>query len=206
MSDTSSTKRSRPGGRSARVVAAVHAATFELLEEDGFENLQLSAVADRAKVNRTTVYRRWPSRVDLVAELLTTFTELHVPDPQTGSLERDLVVLLSEIADALRSRAIRSVLRSGTEAAENDPQIRRAQDAFWERRFRLSGVIVERAIASGELPDGSDSRALLELAAGPIYVRALFTADPIDDDYIARLVDRVLRAFEIRSAEPVAEK
>lgn len=177
------------------MVAAVHAATLELLEEDGFENLQLPAVAERAKVNRTTVYRRWPTRVDLVADLLNSFTDVHIPDPRTGSLEGDLVALLSEIVDALRSRAIRSVLRSGTDAAENDPQIRAAQNALWERRFRLGGVIVERAITSGELPRGTDPRALLELAAGPVYFRALFTADPIDDDYIARLVDRVLSAF-----------
>lgn len=187
--------RSRPGGRSARVVAAVHAATLELLEEVGFEHLQLPEVAQRAHVNKTTVYRRWPTRVDLVADLLDAFTALHVADPNTGTLTGDLVALLSEIADALQSRAIRSILRSGTEAAEHDPDIRQAQKAFWQRRFQLSGAIVERAIGRGELPPGTDSRALLETAASPIYFRALFTGDQPDDDFIGHLAARAIKAF-----------
>ena len=177
------------------MVAAVHVAAWELLEEVGFEQLQLPVVADRAQVNKTTVYRRWPTRVDLVADLMDSFTRINVADPDSGSFRGDLEALLGAIASALSSRAIRSVLRSGTEAAERDAQIREAQKAFWERRFELSGVIVERAIASGELPYGTDPRAVLEMAAGPVYFRALFTADPLDAPFLEDVVVRTVRAF-----------
>lgn len=199
MVAASSSKRKRPGGRSARVVSSVHTATLELLEEGGFENLQLPEVAERAKVNRTTVYRRWPTRVDLVVDLLYSFTDVNVPDPDTGSFEEDLVALLTEVADALSSRALRSLVRSTTEAAENDAQIRDAQHAFWERRFRLSGTIVERAIARRELAPDTDPRLLLELASGPVYFRALLTTDPVDDNYIALITRSMKEAYAPRS-------
>lgn len=188
-------KQRRPGGRAARVVTAVHAATLELLDEVGFENLQLPAVAARADVNRTTVYRRWPTKIDLVADLMTAFTDAHVADPNTGTLNGDLVALLAQIATALQNRAIRSVLRSASDAAEHDERARLIRNSFWERRFGLSGAIVERGIVAGELPDGTNPRALLELASGPIYFRALFTDSPVDDEYIANLTARVIRAF-----------
>ena len=198
MTSTPATKRSRPGGRSARVVTAVHAATLELLDEVGFDGLQLPAVAERAQVNRTTVYRRWPTRIDLLADLLTTFTDDHVADPDTGSFEGDLRALLAAIAAALQSRAIRSILRGATEAAESEPEMRAAQDAFWERRFQLSCLIVERAVSRGELPAGVDSRSVLEMASGPLYFRALFTAEAVDDRFIEEVTRRVVTAFASR--------
>ena len=79
--------RPRPGGRSARVVTAVHAATLELLEDVGYEMLQLSDVAKRAEVNKTTVYRRWPTKTALVVDLLTSYTRGAVATPDTGSLQ-----------------------------------------------------------------------------------------------------------------------
>lgn len=183
------------GGRSARVVAAVRAATLELLDEVGFENLQLSAVAERADVNRTTVYRRWPTRTELVADLLASFTAEHVPAPDTGSLATDLQELLGSVAAALESRAIRSVLRSAHDAAEGDERVREAQAAFWEQRFRLSGVVVERAVARGELPAGTNPRDVLEAAAGPVYFRILCTSDAADAAFLAATAHRTARAF-----------
>lgn len=195
MTEAHQSSRPRPGGRSARVVAAVHAATLALLEEAGFDNLQLAAVAERAAVNRTTVYRRWPTRTDLVADLLTTFTSENVPTPDTGTLASDLEALLGSIAVALESRAIRSVLRSAQDAAESDPAARAAQAAFWERRFQLSGVVVERAIGRGELPACTDPREVLEAAAGPVYFRILCTSDDADAAFIAATAARTAKAF-----------
>lgn len=195
MTEAPQSGRPRPGGRSARVVAAVRAATLELLEEVGFENLQVAAVAERAAVNRTTVYRRWPTRTELVADLLTSFTAEHVPAPDTGSLASDLQELLASVAAALQNRAIRSVLRSAHDAAENDERVREAQAAFWDQRFRLSGVVVERAIARGELPADTDPRELLEAAAGPVYFRILCTSDGADAAYLTAVAARTVKAF-----------
>src|SRR5205085_4108016 len=79
----------RVGGRSARVVAAVLQTTLEVLGQAGYNGLRIEDVALQAGVNKTTIYRRWPTRADLVIAALTT---LAVPPTaiETGSLESDL--------------------------------------------------------------------------------------------------------------------
>ena len=195
MTELGLTDRPRPGGRSARVVSAVHQATFELLEQVGYDGLQLTDVAERAQVNKTTVYRRWPSKVELLSELLAALTQVEVATPDTGSLQQDLEQLLTDIATVLQNRAIRAILRGATEAAETTPLVRQAQTAFWEQRFRLSGAIVEKAIARGELPTGVPAKALLELAASPIYFRVLFIGEELTPTDVRELAARAVLAF-----------
>lgn len=198
LSQDTTVPRPRPGGRSARVVAAVHAATLELLTEIGYDNLQLSDVAKRAQVNKTTVYRRWPTKAALVADLLARFTESNVATPDTGSLQTDLEQLLSDIVTALSDRAIRAVLYAALTGADDSDDVRTTQTRFWEERFRCSGAVVDRAIARGEIPPGTDPRAVLEMAAGPVYFRALFTVDAVTPAYLSETARRTIRAFAER--------
>ncbi|MUL75757.1 TetR/AcrR family transcriptional regulator [Mycobacterium sp. CBMA226] len=176
-------------------MAAVHAATLELLAELGYESLQLSDVAKRAEVNKTTVYRRWPTKAALIADLLTSFTKSTVATPDTGSLQEDLEALLSDIVTALANRSVRAVLNGALAGADDSNDVRAAQARFWAERFRRSGAIVERAITRGELPPGTDPRALLEMAASPVYFRALFTVDAVTPEYLAETARRAIRAF-----------
>src|SRR3954465_14571895 len=90
MSTPLNDDRARPGGRAARVVEAVHSAALALLDEVGYEQLQLPDVAERAGVNKTTVYRRWPTKVALVADLLSVLMQTNVATPDTGSIQSDL--------------------------------------------------------------------------------------------------------------------
>lgn len=177
------------------MVSAAHAATLELLEEIGYEALQLSDVAKRAQVNKTTVYRRWPNKAALVVELLASFTSVNVATPDTGSLRGDLEQLLGDIAAALANRAVRAVLYGTLTGAEESADIRIAQSRFWAERFGRSGTLVEKAIARGEVPPGTDPRSLLEMAASPIYFRTLYTVDPVDSGYISDIARRAIRAF-----------
>jgi AcrR family transcriptional regulator len=176
-------------------VAAVHAATLELLTEIGYESLQLPDVAKRAQVNKTTVYRRWPTKAALVADLLVSFTKSNVATPDTGSLQGDLEQLLGDIVTALADRAIRAVLYGALSGADDNDDVRTARTRFWEERFRRSGAVVERAITRGEIPPGTDPRAVLEMAASPVYFRALLTADAVTPDYVGEIVRRTIRAF-----------
>ena len=196
--DAAAVPRPRPGGRSARVVATVHAAALELLAEVGYDSLQLSDVAKRAQVNKTTVYRRWPTKATLVADLLASFTESNVATPDTGSLPGDLEQLLGDVVGALSNRAVRAVLYGTLTGADDSDDVRIAQARFWEERFRRSGAVVERAITRGELPLGIEPRALLEMAASPVYFRTLFTADAVTPEYLRDIAQRTIRAFADR--------
>ncbi|WP_225433630.1 TetR-like C-terminal domain-containing protein [Mycolicibacterium mucogenicum] len=78
------------------------------------------------------------------------------------------------------------------------PRVRTMQTRFWEERFRRSGAVVDRAITRGELPPGTDPRAVLEMAAGPVYFRSLFTVDAVTPAYLSETARRTIRAFAQR--------
>ena len=88
-------------------------------------------------------------------------------------------------------RCVREYARTLAAAANTSPSVAEATHAFWEERLRLCGAIVERAVARGELPPGTDSNVVIESLVGPLYMRLLLTGEPIDGnvaDQIARAV------------------
>ncbi|WP_344733756.1 TetR/AcrR family transcriptional regulator [Nocardioides fonticola] len=180
----------RPGGRSAIVRTAVQEAAVGLLEEVGYERLLLTDVAARAGVNKTTVYRRWPTKQDLVAELLGDLVALGVSTPDTGTLVGDLEVLLGEVAGVLRTRAVVEIIRAAIGFDRADQGTSAARAAFWEDRYARSSIIVERAIGRGELPTDTDPRRYLEQIFGPLYLRTLVIGEDVDDVDLAALARR----------------
>jgi AcrR family transcriptional regulator len=89
-----------PGHRSRRtsgdVEEAILAATLEILDEAGFKDLTVEAVAARAGAAKTAVYRRWPSKVPLVDALARSQPALVAPD--TGDLRTDMIALWKNLA------------------------------------------------------------------------------------------------------------
>ncbi|AQZ61975.1 Transcriptional regulator, TetR family [[Actinomadura] parvosata subsp. kistnae] len=73
-------------------------------------------------------------------------------------------------------------------------------DRFWPARFKASGVIFERAVARGELPAGTDPGFLLEMISGPLYFHWLMLGHPLDDAFLDRVADFVLRGAHAGSA------
>src|SRR3954464_11362465 len=86
--------RPRTGGRSARVVAEVLSATLEVFAEQGYAGFSVEAVALRAGVNKTTIYRRWPAKSDLLGAALFALRDEDPEPPDTGALREDLVQVL----------------------------------------------------------------------------------------------------------------
>jgi AcrR family transcriptional regulator len=175
-------------GRSARVVEAVLEATAEELGRVGFLALRIDDVAALSGVNKTTIYRRWPTKEDLVASMLETLTVISdVPD--TGSLRGDLSQLLHEIkarADTPVGRGIIRVIQAerGRDAIAAIIRKNRAEHLAARRS------IFERAIARGEIPEGSETSMLVELTVAPLIARLLHGA-PLDEQFIAVLVNTV---------------
>jgi AcrR family transcriptional regulator len=104
--------KSRPGGRSARVRAAVHRAVAELLAEEPAEALTLPAVAGRAGVHPTTLYRRWGSVADLLADVATSRFSGDIVVPDTGSLRADLERWAADVATDLADPDVLSLMRA----------------------------------------------------------------------------------------------
>ena len=183
--------RSRPGGRSARVRQSVLDATLTLLAERGLDRLTIADIAESAGVHETSVRRRWHTRENLICDALLNYSEVHLPIPDTGSLRGDLAAFASELATYLTTPLGRALLYAMTTTGE-DPALSEARTAFWQTRYELASVMIERAVARGELPATVDSRLALEALIAPLNFRALVTDEPTDGDLPRRLADLVL--------------
>lgn len=177
----------RPGGRSARTRTAVLAATADVLAEVGYDALGVDAVAARAGVHKTTVYRRWPTKAELVAEAVRERSLRHVPIPDTGTLAGDLRALARAVAATIGSEVGGHLTRALVAAATTSPEVAARTGPFWAERLGWAATVVERAIDRGELPAGSDPNLVVEALIGPLYVRLLLTGEPVD----AAVADRV---------------
>jgi AcrR family transcriptional regulator len=177
----------RPGGRSARVRSDVLRAATTMLAETGYDALSIEAVAERAGVHKTTVYRRWPTKAALVADALSERSEQHAPVPDTGTLAGDLTALASAVAANIGSDVGRAMTRTLVAASITSAEIADTGTGFFAERLSLTGVIVERAVDRGELPPGTDPNLVVEAVIGPLYVRLLLTGEPIDEDFAERV-------------------
>jgi AcrR family transcriptional regulator len=180
----------RPGGRSARVRRAVIEALFAELIENGLGGLTMDGLARRAGVNKTTLYRRWGSKEAIVLEAMLERGEELVPIPDKGSLRDDLLTVAREIATSLATPESEAIVRAGA-GEGSDSRIAHAARAFWQVRFRLLGEMVERAIKRGEVPKATDPKPIVEGLLAGIYLRLLVTREPLDDEFLAGLADRL---------------
>jgi AcrR family transcriptional regulator len=182
---------SRPGGRSARVRAAVITATLDLLLERGGDAASVAEIAQRAGVHETSIYRRWGTREALLLDAMLSRAEELLPVPDTGSLRADLVDFLRDVVTLLQSSLGASLARMSPQMTDSDAVLR-TRRAYWSRRFNLARTMFQRAVQRGELPAGVDLDLALDLLIGPLYLRLLVTGEPLDLDLAERIVGLVL--------------
>lgn len=189
QSRTPAGRTGRP--RNAAADAAILAATRQALVELGWSKLTLGDVAVRAGVAKTTLYRRWPGKnelvVDAVAEL---FDELSLPD--RGSLAADIEGVVLQFAAILARPEARSGLMAVVAEATRDEALReRIRASIVERQKRLVLAGRARAQARGELAPESDAdeaaRAvdlIFDMVAGAVVHRTLVSAEPADEKWV----------------------
>jgi AcrR family transcriptional regulator len=190
----------RPGGRSARVRAAVVAATLDELTSNGYSGLTPDSVAARAGVHKTTVYRRWRTKEALVLDAMLQQAAQTVVVPDTGSLRGDLLDLARRSAAIQTSPAGEAVVRAVAGQAHTNADMAAASQRFWATRLRLDDTIVQRAKERGEIDAHIDPELVIEALLGPLYFRLLVAGQPLTAKFIDGLVDLV-HAGCIRQAQ-----
>jgi AcrR family transcriptional regulator len=181
------------------VRAAALAATLEELAEGGYASLSLERVARRAGVHKTTLYRRWGTREELVLEAMLERAAEHISVPDTGSLREDLLELARTAAANASSPEVAAMARAVVAGSPFDSRMAAANRRFWAERLALDAVIVERAIARGEVPAGTDAQRVIEAVLGPIHLRLLLTGAPVDHEFLAGVVDIVVAGYRSRT-------
>jgi len=178
--------------RVRRSRATVLGVTAELLFERGFAGASVDEITRRSGVAKTTIYRHWPTRGDLLRDACSSIgTPLEVPD--TGSFEGDVTALMTSLAHLLRSAKWTSVLPSVIDAAERDPDIAAMYSRLQEGYSAPLQFIIQRAIQSGELPKTADAALLVAALTGPLFYRRWFSREPLTSAFAKQIVRLVLR-------------
>jgi AcrR family transcriptional regulator len=178
------------------VTAALTRALFVEWARKGYTPLSLEAVAQRAGVGKAALYRRWPSKLAMVADRLEAIgTELAVV-PDTGSLDSDIRALLIALRRLLRHPLIRRILPDLHAEMPRNPQLAEAvRNRVQVERRKRGLALLSRAIGRGELSPGTDPDMLNDALGGLIYWRMIITGGKADDAYLDRLTRFIAAAL-----------
>ncbi|HEY7489311.1 MAG TPA: TetR/AcrR family transcriptional regulator [Streptosporangiaceae bacterium] len=200
MADTAVTTRPPGRPRSERADKAIIDATLALLvEEGGVAGVTIEAVAARACVGKTTIYRRWPNKEALIIDALASLKE---PQPELGgaSVRDDLISLAKvtgvEKGDRRRVGVYWSVFGDG----DKHPELhRRFMRDVVEPRREVMRSVLRGGIEKGELRPDTDIELVMWIITGAIVHRVkAYGAGPMPDDFAEKVVDTVLRGVTPR--------
>ncbi len=183
--------------RSPEADDAIRAAAVELFSEHGFEGLSVDEVAARAGVSKATIYRRYPSKVDLVVEAASCLAEQSAVNVDTGNLRDDLRGYARGMVKKLKGTAVGRMMPVMVFETRRYPELDQGYRRFIaDRRARMRETL-QRAIDRGELPAGTDIDLMGSMIVGPIFHRYLVSREPMTDAFADSLADAVLRAFTV---------
>lgn len=190
--------RIMPRPRDLDVDRMIREATAALLAKGGYAQLTVERVAARAGVAKTTIYRRWPSKAELVFGTMVHPDELG-PAPDTGRFRTDLATVLEFIARDIAAATVGQALLGILLDVARDPALARAvRERFVGAERRWIAAIVERAVARGEVAPETDPALVLDLLLGPILARVFATGGPVDE----RLTEGMIAAIVDGCATP----
>lgn len=179
-------------GRIQRSKERVLRETMSLLTESGLGGVSIDEVSRRSGVAKTTIYRHWPTRSDLVMDACSRIsTEQEVPD--AGSFEDDITIYLTGIANLLRTARWSSVVPSIIDAAEREPGLAEIHSRIQTGHTAPLEAVIERAVRNGELPTSTDLSATIAALLGPLFYRRWFSREPLDEVFVKNIVGNMLR-------------
>jgi AcrR family transcriptional regulator len=180
----------RPRSEEARV--SILGSTLKLLGENGFPDLTIEAVAERAGVGKATVYRWWPNKAALIADAFASSTTRKLHFPNAGSVHIDMSQQMCQLVKIFRSkrgRIVSAILGAG----QSDRDLTAAfRERFLKPRRQEAYATLRRGIRRGELRKHLDLDLVLDALYGPIYMRFLIGHDQLTPGFVEELCALVL--------------
>lgn len=192
---TSSEDDRRPISRGAGARDRVLRAALDLLADEGLGGFTMDAVAARAGASKATVYRRWSTRSELIADAMDHISQTD-PVPDTGELRSDLGELLAGLHALLSTQPFPRLLAAFVDAAERDTALSALHAELAERRREPLRRVLRRACERGEIPAATDIELAIDLLTGPAFLRRLIRHQHSSTDYAYAIVDHVLAALK----------
>ena len=202
-SDRVATVKRAPAGAAVLrgdITVAIRNAVMNELAEVGYGRLSIEAVARRAGVGKTAIYRRWGNKLEMVLEIVSDVAGRSVPLPDTGSFAGDLQLLMLIVSKALQHRIASQIIPDLMAEAARNPQIAETlQKALRTHQQSVGDKLIGQAVARGELPEGTDPEVAVDLILGPLYWRLAVARNPLSDDYLDKLIAAVTGALRASS-------
>jgi AcrR family transcriptional regulator len=175
------------------ITQAIRGAVLEELASVGYGRMSIEAVARRAGVGKTAVYRRWPSKLEMVIETVTPVA-MNISDiPDTGSLLGDLSAVLMLAGRFLRHPLAGQIVPDLLAEAARNPAIAQTLQTFLRDNQRaIFALLVIRAVERGELAAEADPDLVADMVIGPLYWRLAVTRAKLPADYLPRLAAGVV--------------
>lgn len=178
------------------VTEAIRAAVFEELATVGYGRMSIERVARRAGVGKAAIYRRWPSKLPIVLDVVSALAVHGMPTPDTGTLLGDVRELLGATARILRHPLTAQILPDLLAEAARTPEIAQAvHAAVRDTQRAIAAVVVASAVERGELPPETDVDLTLDLASGPLYWRLIMTRTALPPGYLDGLASATAAAL-----------
>ncbi|HEY3810064.1 MAG TPA: TetR/AcrR family transcriptional regulator [Acidimicrobiales bacterium] len=184
----------RTGGRTLDSTrdADIRAAVLELLAEQGYDRLTIEAVAARARAGKATIYRRWPSKVELVLDAVNDLKPTDFELPDTGNLADDIRAYFEVAAVGGPPNAF-PLIAGLAPALLHDQELAAAfREHFVGPRIAKLQFLLDRAVARGEVDTRRDADLLCAVFPAFMLHRTVFGSEVPDADYARRIVEEVL--------------
>jgi AcrR family transcriptional regulator len=167
------------------------AVTLQLLQQNGYDRLTLDAVATTAQASKATVYRRWPTKAELVLAAFIEGVRQSAVPPDTGTLRDDLLALGDIILEQTHQHS--GTLRAVLVEVSNNPALNEAmQHEFVDQRRALLQYVLQQAVNRGEIDGAAISDELWDVLPGYLIFRSIIQNRPPSKDTVRALVDEIL--------------
>jgi AcrR family transcriptional regulator len=177
--------------RGEELVAKVFRATLAEVGRVGVDNLSIEDVAERACVNKTTIYRRWPTPEHLAHAALVCAAEAHSSAPDTGSLRGDLRAFARAFRRIASSPDMKAIMLLRWSAAPPG-SLSKLMRGIQKKKHAQWMQILRRAVARGELPRSVDIPLVYDVIVGTLIYLTVLSPSRSDQRRLDRAVDAIL--------------
>lgn len=189
----------------AGLTEAIGSAVLDELSERGYARVTMDGVAKRAGVGKSALYRRWPSKLEMVLAVIATLSVPATDVPDTGSLREDVLAGVESTVAWLTRPPLATMVPDLIAETARSPELAPALAAtVGQPRRDRARTIFDRAESRGELAAGVDLEFALDLIAAPLYWRLSARHVPLDAGYLQRLTDLIVLYVSGGDGEPRA--
>jgi len=168
-------------------------AALEELAHSDYGGMTVEQVAARAGVNKTTVYRKWETKAELVRAALDSTAEMFAVGTTAGDLRADLLRIAYSIRDFIHSYEGQCLLRLRL-LHHPEPELAKIAQDFSEQQHHEVTKLLQTAVARGEIASHVDIVILMDMLWGAMHTRVVMKSEDVDDHAIERMVDLMVKA------------